>query len=88
MLLERLSLGGIARILSISERWLQQYINQFYQEVPKQAQVLPKEKGQLTVQMDELWSFVDSKNNKQWVWFAMDAEIIACHIGDRSQQSA
>ena len=91
MLLERLSLDGIARIPSISESWLQSYINQFYQEVPKQAQVLPKEKGQLTVQMDELWSFVDSKTNRQWVWLAMDAdtrEIIACHIGDGSRQSA
>jgi insertion element IS1 protein InsB len=91
MLLERLSLAGIARVLSISESWLQQYVNQFYQEVPQQAQVLPKEKGQLRVQMDELWSFVDSKNNKQWVWLAIDSdtrEIIACHIGNRSRQSA
>ena len=41
--------------------------------------------------MDELWSFVDNKGNKQWVWLAMDVdtrEIIGCHIGDRSQQSA
>ena len=35
-------------------------------------------------QMDELWSFVDDKGNKQWVWLAMDAEtqeIIGCHVG-------
>jgi insertion element IS1 protein InsB len=41
--------------------------------------------------MDELWSFVDRKGNKQWVWLAMDAdtrEIIGCHIGDRSRASA
>jgi insertion element IS1 protein InsB len=41
--------------------------------------------------MDEFWSFVDHKGNKQWVWLAMDAEtreIIGCHIGDRSRESA
>ena len=41
--------------------------------------------------MDELWSFVDNKGNKQWVWIAIDAntrEIIGLHIGDRSAQSA
>ena len=53
--------------------------------------VIPKDKGKLTVQMDELWSFVDHKGNKQWVWLAMDAdnrEIIGCHVGDRSRESA
>ncbi len=24
------------------------------------------------MQCDELWSFVDSKENKQWVWLALD----------------
>src|SRR5215510_15121338 len=40
---------------------------------------------------DELWSFVQRKTNKQWVWIAMDAitrQIIAFHVGDRSRQSA
>jgi IS1 family transposase len=35
--------------------------------------------------MDELWSFVDNKGNKQWVWLAMDAktrEVIGCSGGD------
>ncbi|ELS31884.1 IS1 transposase [Pseudanabaena biceps PCC 7429] len=41
--------------------------------------------------MDELWSFVDDKGNKQWVWLAIDAEtreIVGCYIGDRSGDSA
>ena len=32
-----------------------------------------KKKGRLTIQCDELWSFVDNKGNKQWVWLALDA---------------
>jgi len=38
-----------------------------------------------------MWSFVGSKENKQWVWIAMDAksrQIIAFYVGDRSQESA
>lgn len=29
-----------------------------------------KKKGRLTMQCDDLWSFVDNKGNKQWVWLA------------------
>ena len=38
-----------------------------------------------------MWSFVGSKKNKQRVWIAMDAksmQIIAFHVGGRSQESA
>jgi insertion element IS1 protein InsB len=59
--------------------------------VPRQVQVTPKPKGALKVQMDELWSFVDDKGNKQWVWLALDVitrEIVGCYIGDRSADSA
>jgi hypothetical protein len=37
-----------------------------------------------------MWSFVQKKANKQWVWIAMDAttrQIIAFHVGDRSDKS-
>lgn len=39
-------------------------------DVPQVVQVKPKTQGQLAVQMDELWSFVNDKGNKQWVWQA------------------
>jgi insertion element IS1 protein InsB len=38
-----------------------------------------------------MWSFVQKKANKQWIWLAMDAttrQIIAFHVGDRSRESA
>ena len=91
MLLEWIPLAGIARVLSLSEGSLQQYVNQLYEEVPNQVDIIPEPKDKLTVQMDEIWSFVDNKKNKQWVWLAIDAdtrEIIGCHIGDRSRDSA
>jgi IS1 family transposase len=91
LLLERIPLAGIARVLQLSESWLQQYVNVEYAKVPQQAEVVAKPTTRLVVQMDELWSFVDEKGNKQWVWLAMDRasrEIIGCHVGDRSAQSA
>ena len=91
LLLEKIPLAGIARATGVSQSWLQNYVNACYEWVPKVAAVMPKAKGKLTVQMDELWSFVDDKGNKQWVWLAIDAdtrEVIGCHIGDRSRESA
>ncbi|MEO0757878.1 MAG: IS1 family transposase [Cyanobacteria bacterium J06648_16] len=91
LLLEKIPLAGIARVTRVSSSWLQAQVNQTYAKVPKTATVVPKAKGKLSVQMDELWSFVDDKGNKQWVWLAMDAdtrEILGCHIGDRSRASA
>lgn len=91
LLLEKLPLAGIARVLQISEPWLQQYVNQKYKQVDRTVQVRPKSKHPLKIQMDELWSFVDHKGEKQWVWLALDAqtrEIVGVHIGDRSAASA
>ncbi|XHX81214.1 MAG: IS1 family transposase [Stenomitos frigidus ULC029] len=91
LLLEKIPLAGIARVLKVSKSWLQVYVNQGYKVVPRQVQVIAKPKGSLTVQMDAWWSFVDDKGNKQWVWLALDVttrEIVGCHIGDRSKDSA
>lgn len=43
------------------------------------------------VQCDQLWSFVDNKGNKQWVWLALDAdtrEIVGVYIGARDEEAA
>lgn len=91
LLLEKIPLAGIARVMKLSEDWLQRYANRCYQNVPHRVQVQPKATGSLAVQIDELWSFVDEKGNKQWVWLALDMatrEIVGCHIGDRSDESA
>ena len=91
LLLERLALAAIARVTGVSERWLQMYVNQKYEKTPKAVEVAKKKTGQLTIQVDEMWSFVGSKENKQWIWLAIDAdtrEIVGVFIGDRSRQSA
>ncbi len=38
-----------------------------------------------------MWSFVGSKANKQWIWFALDVEtreIVGGYVGDRSREGA
>ena len=44
LLLERLSLAGIARATQVSEQWLQTYVNEKYAKVPRQVQVSAKKK--------------------------------------------
>ena len=91
LLLEKIPLAGMARVTKVSKSWLQDYVNLFYRGVSQRIDVVPKAKGQLRVQMDELWSFVDSKDDKQWVWIALDVdtrEVVGCYIGDRTRRAA
>jgi insertion element IS1 protein InsB len=51
----------------------------------------PAKKNSLSVQCDELWSFVAHKGSEQWVRLALDTdtrEIIGAHVGDGSAQGA
>ena len=45
LLLEKISLAGIARAVKVSERWLQTYINDKYALIPREIEVTPKKKG-------------------------------------------
>jgi transposase-like protein len=44
LLLERISLAGIARAAQVSEQWLQTYVNEKYASVPRSVQVTPKKR--------------------------------------------
>ena len=60
--------------MGVSESWLQTYVNQLYAAVEAKVSIIPKAVGKCRVQLDELWSFVATKGNKQWVWLAMDVK--------------
>ena len=50
-----------------------------------------KKKGKLTIQCDEMWSFVSSKDNQQWIWLGIDTstkELVGVYIGKRDQGGA
>jgi hypothetical protein len=84
LLLERISLRGIARVIGVSWSWLQNYVNNKLAAVPRQIKVSDKLKGKLVRECDEMWSWVFSKTIKVYIWLAIDRktrEIIGCYLG-------
>lgn len=97
LLRERISLRGICRAVGISLTWLLHFMVERFAACPDHLYVqLPVSATdvvirQLEVEADEVWSFVQKKANKQWIWIAMDSktrQIIAYHVGNRSRDSA
>jgi len=97
LLLERISLRGICRAVGVGLQWLLQFMVEQFQATPEHLYVEPPGSApavilqRLEAELDELWSFVGKKANRQWVWIAMDAttrQVIAFYVGDRSQSSA
>ncbi|MFM7425547.1 MAG: hypothetical protein ACKO7W_11230 [Elainella sp.] len=41
--------------MQVGQACLQRYVNRLLRTVPRQAKVLPKQRGPLALQMDELW---------------------------------
>jgi insertion element IS1 protein InsB len=57
---------------------------------PDIIQTLSAPEQNEVLELDELWSFVYEKANKQWLWIALcrrTKEIVAFYIGDRSEKS-
>ena len=91
LLLERLALAGIIRVTGVSAKWLQNYVNKKYADIPREVSVTKKSKGKLTIECDEMWSFVQKKTNKKWIWFAIDVdtkEIVGVYVGKRDSDAA
>ena len=81
LLLEKISLAAIARVANVSKKWLQHYVKAHYAENPLKAQLSSK-KGKIILQYNEAWSFVGNKENKPWIWLALDVntkEIVGEH---------
>lgn len=94
LLLERLSLRGICRVLGVSLCWLLNFIESLYLANADDLKFKCPEDPEIELfllEADEVWSFVGNKGNKRWIWLIMERrtrQIIAVHIGDRSQDSA
>ena len=97
LLLERISLRGICRVMKVSLCWLLDFMVSEHEQLPEDLNYhtsVETDKlliGSIESEIDEMWSFVGNKKNKQWIWIAMDArsrQIIAFHVGDRSGESA
>ncbi len=45
----------------------------------------------MTIECDEMWSFVERKANKKWIWLAIDRdsrEIVGLNVGSRNRIGA
>jgi hypothetical protein len=87
LLLEKISLAEIVRATGVSSRWLQYYVNKKLGAVKKEVEVKSKKKWKLTIQCEEMWFFVCSKDNKQWIWLGIDTstkEIVGVYIGKKN----
>lgn len=96
LLLERLSLRGICRVMGVSLRWLLRFMKSLYKELPNDLNVKIKGHNKILLfrlesEVDEMWSYVGKKKNKQWIWLAIDPkakQIVGFYVGDRSKESA
>ena len=82
--------------MGVSLTWLLHFLVECFTACPDhvhaQAPTQPTAvvMSRLEAAADEMWSFVQKKANKQWLWIAMDVttrQIIAFHVGDRSRES-
>ena len=96
LLCERIYLRGICRAVGVSLTWLLHFMVACFAACPDDLHAQPPAQptavllSRLEAEADEMWSFVQKKANKQWIWIAMDAttrQIIAFHVGDRSHDS-
>lgn len=80
LLCEKISLHGICRALGISIRWLLDFMVTRFAAAPDHLHVQPIASscdivlGCLEVEAEELWSFVQTKANAQWLWLALDKQ--------------
>ena len=96
LLRERLSLRGICRAVGVSLTWLLHFMVECFTACPEDLHIqLPARPTAVVMsrweaEADEMWSFVQKKANKPWMWIAMDAttrQIIAFPVGDRRGES-
>jgi insertion element IS1 protein InsB len=87
---ERLSLRALARVFSVARKTLSRWLTQAIRQLPPCKQSLAEAKEEDVLELDELWSFVGKKQNRQWLWVALcrrTRQVIAYVIGDRSNMT-
>jgi insertion element IS1 protein InsB len=93
----RASLRGICRVTGLSLTWLLRFTAALSERLPDDLFVAlasprrPARPLRLEAEVDEVWSFVRRRADKQWLWLAFDKgsrQVLAFFVGDRSRESA
>src|SRR5690348_8705874 len=94
-LLERISLEGVCRVFDVSMPWLLEFIESLIAGLPQDlnAEVVHEndEIEVVVLEADELWSYVGSKDNPQWLWLIMHSktrQVVAMQVGPRNKETA
>ena len=94
-LLERVSLEGVCRIFDVSMPWLLEFMDGLIKELPEDlnAEVVTEDDKieVVLLEADELWSYVGSKDNPQWLWLVMHSrtrQVVAMQVGPRDKKTA
>ena len=83
---EGMGLNALCRVFKVSINSIQAWIKQEGKEF-----IQPDMKEEKFVSCDEMWTFVQKKKQKAWIWVCyskMTKKILAVHIGDRGKYSA
>jgi insertion element IS1 protein InsB len=88
---ERSSLRGLERTFGVARSTVISWLKKAHR-LPSLTQMLiptvPADPTTVTLELDELWSFVCKKANQRWMWFALcrkTRQIVAFVSGDRSE---
>ena len=85
---ERASLRGLERIFDISRITVLAWLREYVQKLPTLRETLLPVDPDDVLELDEMYSFVFKKENKNWIWTAISRkhrQIVAFVIGDRSE---
>lgn len=88
---ERPSMRGITRIFGVARTTLASWLKRLADCLPGLEETLSEPKPDDVLELDELWSFVYSKDNQRWVWIALcrrTRQVVAYFVGDRTAESA
>ena len=87
---ERSSMRGVSRVLEISRQRFSQWLCEHITNLPPlRTTILPAKEDDI-LELDEMWSFVQSKDQKRWLWIALcrrTRQVVAYVIGDRSSRT-
>ena len=79
----------------MSMPWLLEFIDGVIQEIPQDlnAEVVQEddEVKVIVFEADELWSYVGTKKNPEWLWLIMHSrtrQVVAMEVGPRDKKTA
>ncbi len=86
LLLERILLAGIFRVIKVSKRTIQTYVNDKFGRIPRKFHVLQKYAGKTVIECDKMRSFVGDRKNKVWIRLTIGVKtrkIVGFNAGNR-----